>query len=142
LVLLEYQKPPLLETSLTSIIKFGENGLGMIVSNIATLRPLFRKVFRLGESDSASKPKKSSGSSHPGYGFPNNSRRTYNDVERGYEMDLTSGSEKYHHGKVSTQVRGGSVSSDSESQKQILDDTRTPPPAGIVVSRQVNVQRQ
>lgn len=101
----------------------------MIVGNIATLRPLFLRVFRLGTEGSSDPrsnltPRVRGGldRSHP-----------YRSFGPAHEMDAMAGR--------STQVRGGdgrgSLSSDGASEKEILSKPGNS--NGIIVSRQVEI---
>ncbi|KAL4995188.1 hypothetical protein BDV10DRAFT_203219 [Aspergillus recurvatus] len=105
---------------------FAENAIGMTVGNVATLRPLFRKLL-----DNTRRP-----------GYSSRPSR----LESGFELS--------HHGKSGTAYattltevnQGGrdrkdrsSQLSDSDSRKMILDGNATRQGANIVVSRQVDV---
>lgn len=121
---------------------YAENGIGMFVGNLATLRPLFRRMFNLGGSDNKSNAPLS-GRGTGGSAFPNSSRRTYKSFDTSYELGTVNEEAKSKIPNITTtQIHGGgrersSVASDSESQKQILEKTRGP--QGIVVSRQINI---
>jgi hypothetical protein len=115
---------------------YAEPALGMIVGNIATLRPLFRRILHLGTEESD--PSNSKGTPS---GFSNVKRaHPYKpfDIDEDHELAGVSG-----RGKgtlLETQIHGGrdgrsSLSSDSESQKHILDNKH------IVVSQQVEISR-
>lgn len=117
----------------------------MFVGNLATLRPLFRRMLKLGGSDNDTAPNKLTPN-----GFPSQSRRTYKSFDASYELGSVSQStEKDGAVLNSTQIRGGvdgvgrsRISSDTESQKQILDTaTRSYGPNDIMVSRQINISR-
>ncbi|KAK7518160.1 uncharacterized protein IWZ02DRAFT_311348 [Phyllosticta citriasiana] len=122
---------------------YGENGLGFIVGNVSTLRPLFRKLLHLGGSDNDSK----GGAMSNSYGFPQGGRRTYKEFD--YELEgqpsgASSNADKFAAVATQTQIRGGgrseSVSSDSESQKKILSGNQHQSMnQGIMVSHQVNI---
>ncbi|KAI1249882.1 hypothetical protein MGN70_009499 [Eutypa lata] len=127
-------------------MRYAENGLGLIVGCVSTLRPLFRTVFGLSGGSSyptpAPNPKDGSrfGSRYP---FPGgNSRRAY--TEFGPEYELDSPNKVYDNQgdmTTSTQIRGGDDnSSDSESQKEILKSSKDP--AGIYISREVHITGQ
>ncbi|KAI1344180.1 hypothetical protein F5Y15DRAFT_104615 [Xylariaceae sp. FL0016] len=120
---------------------YAENGLGVVVGCLATLKPLFKRG--LGLSDGNSKPtSKSFGGSKmgKGHGFPTNSRRTYEECEDGYELKHSeSGFDKYNVGAISTRVgRDDASSSDGESQKKILAGNNTQ----IFVSRQIDITHE
>lgn len=127
-------------------IRYAENGLGLIVGCISTLRPLFRKVFGLSEGSSyptpAPFPKEGSRyglrSAFPG----GNSRRAYTEFGPEYELDSPNkGFDKHGDMTTSTQIRGGDDnSSDSESQKEILKSSKDP--AGIYISREIKITGQ
>ncbi|KAK7752305.1 hypothetical protein SLS62_005640 [Diatrype stigma] len=129
--------------SISDIVIWGyaENGLGLLVGCISTLRPLFRKVFRLGGGSSyptpSAFPKEGSRYAFPG----GNSRRAYTEFGPSYELDSPKDYDKDTMAN-STRIRGGDDgnSSDSESQKQILQAAKDP--AGIYVSREVHISGQ
>jgi hypothetical protein len=97
---------------------------------VATLRPLFRRLFGLGGETSKPSSGKSISGVCSGYGFPSNSRRTYEECDTIYELTTPVGAlaagasyEKYGNAITRTNIRGGSVDDDifeTESQKQIL----------------------
>jgi hypothetical protein len=110
---------------------FAENSIGMIVGNVATLRPLFR-ILRDGKTSDYKNYNQS-----PGF---NSSLRTGGPMHsRNYELGenvkglnhMTMTSEIDHNPR-------GSLS-DGDSQKEILDNGQRPGQADIVVSRQVVV---
>ncbi|KAK6077880.1 hypothetical protein SCUP234_01042 [Seiridium cupressi] len=131
---------------LSNIVLWGyaENGIGMFVGNLSTLRPLFRRLLGLGSSH-ATAP-----SGMTPNGLPSKATHPYRSFDPGYELqsvkEKPSGSMT-----TSTQIMGGdrsSLSSDGESQKNIVDGPNrgtsraasTPyAPGGIVVSRQIDV---
>lgn len=107
------------------------------------MRPLFRKLLHLGGSDNDSK----AGALSNSYGFPANGRKTYKEFGD-YELEgqpsgASSNGDKFAAVATQTQIRGGgrseSVSSDSESQKQILSGNHQSVNQGIMVSHQVNI---
>ncbi|OMP87738.1 hypothetical protein BK809_0007826 [Diplodia seriata] len=127
---------------------YAENGIGVIVGCIGTLRPLFRKVLHLGSSNDGSTPMKYGGASSKG-NFPSNARRTYDKFDSQYELEegmagaSSSGSDKYAPQAHETEIRAGmarsgSLRSDSDSQKQILEDSQG---NGIMVHSQVQISR-
>lgn len=129
---------------------YAENGIGMIVGCVGTLRPLFRKVLHLGGSESdPSTPRYGLNSQKYATGtFPSNARRTYKDLDTTYELEDGNGSsaasaaDKYGTTTHETQIkagyeRDGSLHSDSDSQKQILDES-----GGIMVHSHVQVSRE
>lgn len=123
---------------------YGEIAVGMFVGCLATLRPLFRKVFRLGSLGSTGKSKY--GSASP---FPTSSRRTYDkfssshkDIEMG-SMGMTSSAFK-GSSNPSNEVSGDRASlsnlSEPDSIEQILQDAKKQGMENsIVVSRQVQI---
>ncbi|KAI1075461.1 hypothetical protein F5B20DRAFT_559788 [Whalleya microplaca] len=126
--------------SISDIVIWGyaENGLGLVVGCLATLRPLFRKAFALGGSRSYGTGQGLSGAGKQ-YGFPSNSRRTYTECEPGHELDTTDKTyDKYGNVVTSTQVLGGDSASlsDNESQREIL---RGKGSNKTHVSREVNI---
>lgn len=123
---------------------YAENGIGLFVGNLATLRPLFRTFLGLGTS--------SGGNTAPTAtpnGLPNKVTHPYRSFGGGYEMGSMS-APNGKNGSVSTQTQiyGGeraSVSSDGESQKEIMEKPAYMNMAGyggnaIVVQRQVDIQ--
>ncbi|KAI0015044.1 hypothetical protein F4780DRAFT_128711 [Xylariomycetidae sp. FL0641] len=120
---------------------YAENGLGLAVGCMSTLKPLFRKVLRLsdaGSSDPTSKyanPQSGKNSAFPG----GNSRRTYTDIENnGYELSnaSTKGGDKF---ATNVTAHDRDSLSDTESQKKILGANGQ---NGIYVSRQVAITRE
>jgi hypothetical protein len=123
----------------------------MLVGNIATLRPLFRKMLDLGGSDSNTAPTQLMMTPN---GMPSSSYHPYKSFDHQYEMGAV-GSGKTDSNMNSTQIHGGadktsrsSISSDSDSQKQIIENNKRTSreqgqqpysAGGIVVSRQINV---
>ncbi|KAK6859984.1 hypothetical protein PG995_003620 [Apiospora arundinis] len=61
---------------------YAENGVGVFVGNLATLRPLFRKMLSLGGTDDSSKP---TGYGASGLGLPSKQHHPYQSFEN-YEM--------------------------------------------------------
>ncbi|KAI1878428.1 hypothetical protein JX265_000360 [Neoarthrinium moseri] len=127
---------------------YAENGLGMFVGNLSTLRPLFRTFLGLGSSGGDTVP-----TGLTPNGLPSKSAHPYRSFDAGYEMG-TVHSTKDRKGDIatSTQILGGldktsrgSLSSDGESQKNIVEKPSRGPgshgfgPGGIVVSRQIDV---
>lgn len=90
----------------------------MIVGNIATLRPLFLRVFRLG-SESSSNPH----SNATPRAFGTDRSHPYRSFGPEHELDTVVGR--------STRIQGGdgrsSLSSDGASEKQILGKGGNPP---------------
>ena len=114
----------------------------MLVGNIATLRPLFSRMFNLGGSTNNSVAP-ITGRGNASSAFPNSSRRTYTPFDTSYELGTMSTEANSKNSNITTtQIHGGgpersSVVSDSESQERILEETRGP--HGINVSRQINI---
>lgn len=106
---------------------FAENGIGMMVGNIATLRPLFRVLRDRKTSDYKNYHNSNgiSGSRSGGAMF-----------SRNYELE--SGKNLNH---TTTEVDHGQRSSlsDGDSQKDILHNGQQPGQTDILVSRQVMV---
>lgn len=124
---------------------YGEIAVGMFVGCLATLRPLFRKMFRLG-SVGSSKSKGGTGAS----AFPSSGRRAYGQHSRlkdDYEMGGMGTTSHAFKGSasISHEVTGGtrtSITSDSDSIEQILKDSKKQGMGGvtgIMVSRQVQI---
>ncbi|KAJ6177799.1 hypothetical protein N7519_008260 [Penicillium mononematosum] len=110
---------------------FAENSIGMIVGNVATLRPLFRILRDRKTSDYKNYNRS------PGYGTSNRSGRA--NVSRNYELpEIVKGTNHTTTTSVIDHNRRGSVS-DGDSQKEILDNGQRPGEADIMVSRQVIV---
>ncbi|KAI0129103.1 hypothetical protein BJ170DRAFT_594920 [Xylariales sp. AK1849] len=139
---------------LANIVLWGyaENGIGVFVGNLSTLRPLFRKMLSLGGSDTNNAPTAHMATS----GLPSKSYHPYQSFDAGYELgSMGAGDEKGAGNiKTSTHILGGldktnrdSISSDGDSHKEIMDSPtlrnrqETPTSGGIVVSRQVNISR-
>ncbi|KAK7928801.1 hypothetical protein PG985_005799 [Apiospora marii] len=123
---------------------YAENGVGIFVGNLATLRPLFRKMLSLGGTDDSSKP---TGYGASGLGLPSKIQHPYQSCE-GFEMRSGSGAANGDQ-TTTTKIHGGSPSQDSffdetGSQKKILradsaSKKNGAKPQGIVVSRQVEI---
>jgi hypothetical protein len=110
---------------------FAENSIGMIVGNVATLRPLFRILRDRKTSDYKNYNRS------PGYGTSN--RTGGANISRNYELpEIGKGTNHTTTTSVIDHNRRGSVS-DGDSQKEILDDGQRPGEADIMVSRQVIV---
>lgn len=142
---------------------YGEIAVGMFVGCLATLRPLFRKLFRLGSigsSGRSTKPGRSAGGGASASPFPTNSRRTYGQVSGDHRGGPgAAGFEMGHMGVRSDAFRGGSspgkssgessgdarasvsISSESDSIEQILKEASKQGMGSksIVVSRQVQI---
>ncbi|KAH9870913.1 hypothetical protein J1614_006485 [Plenodomus biglobosus] len=120
---------------------YAEPALGMIVGNIATLRPLFKRMLNLGSDSSAQgRP-----NGTPGDGSAPRRMHPYKPFDHDYELDVRVDSRGNH---VSTQIHGGqgereSIASETESQKHILEKSGSLPSSkrGIVVSQQVEINR-
>ncbi|KAF2635850.1 hypothetical protein P280DRAFT_553421 [Massarina eburnea CBS 473.64] len=122
---------------------YAEPALGMIVGNIATLRPLFRRVLHL-DSSSSTDPHSNvtprvlnnANLSHP-----------YRSLDRDHELGVVVG---VGAGQT-TRIRGGQTAggggrdspsgSDNESQKEILGSSSNGKGRGILVSKQVDISR-
>lgn len=115
----------------------------MFVGCLATLRPLFRRVFRLGSVGRSGA--RGNASESP---FPSKARRTYGQVSRAddaFEMGGMGTTSNAFKGSVSakSQVTSGaraSITSD-DSVEQILKDAdkQGKGGSGIMVSRQVHI---
>ncbi|KAF1947727.1 hypothetical protein EJ02DRAFT_449209 [Clathrospora elynae] len=124
---------------LANIIIWGyaEPALGMLVGNIATLRPLFRHALNLGSEDSGL-----AGSKYiPGGTVDPSRAHPYKSFDHDYELGTVVPNQEGN--VLSTQIKGGrsSESSDNESQKQILEkcDKYHPESKEIVVINQVDI---
>jgi len=122
---------------------YGENALGFLVGNLATLRSLFRKVFGFGGSSTQKATLAGNSKADSGSAFPSNSSRTYEDVEVGTEFGLGSRYRRDKYGMSITMTKWDETDSISEtgSQKQILEGQERLSP-GIVVNRSVNVSHE
>ncbi|OQE93059.1 hypothetical protein PENNAL_c0006G11860, partial [Penicillium nalgiovense] len=109
---------------------FAENSIGMIVGNVATLRPLFRILRDRNTSDYKNYNRT------PGQNTSNRTGRA--NVSRNYELPEIGKATNHTTTSVIDHNRRGSVS-DGDSQKEILDNGQRPGEADIVVSRQVIV---
>ncbi|PSR80026.1 hypothetical protein BD289DRAFT_374729 [Coniella lustricola] len=135
----------LYEVSNVLIWGYMEVAVGVFVGCIATLRPLFRSIFRLGSLGSSA-TKSASGPSK--LGFASNARHTYDQFSshRDYEMgDIGTTSRAY---KGSTGPSGppstSGGASESDSMEQALMDKNEKPGAGhqgVMVSRQIHIVR-
>lgn len=110
---------------------FAENSIGMIVGNVATLRPLFRVLRDRNTSDYKTYHKSPGiNSSHRTGGMMNSRNYELSENVKGLNH-MTTTSAIDHHPR-------GSMS-DGDSQKEILENGQRPGEADIVVSRQVVV---
>ncbi|KAK4119673.1 hypothetical protein N657DRAFT_626517 [Parathielavia appendiculata] len=123
---------------------YGENGLGLIVGCVMTLRPLLRNILKLGGDTSN---KQSHGTSNARYGFGSSMRRrTYQecDSEHGESRHHVSSSNGYGNTMTLTEILGGKrkeedVSSfETESQRKIVTGDEEAG-GGIVVTRHVKL---
>lgn len=93
---------------------YAENGIGMVVGCLSTLRPLFRRVFHLGSSAQ-------DGASSKMNGTRKATRRNYVNCEAGYELP-----EGVRPSDRDVVVKGGTVKEtsirDSDSEEHILSD--------------------
>lgn len=116
---------------------YAEPAIGMIVGNLATLRPLFRRMFGSGSESSTST------GAVPTIGGVSSRSHPYKSFDPDYDLGPILGNSEL----TSTQVQSGHdserharPSSDSDSQKQILE-MPIREQGGIVVSRQFKVSR-
>ena len=122
---------------------YAEPALGMIVGNIATLRPLFRRALKLdgsapsgpsGPPDSAPGISNKSGQSHPYKSF---------DQDHDHELGNVLGGGRTNDIVGGRHVPGGGrdslTGSDNDSQKEILGGGSKD--RGIMVSKHVEVSR-
>ena len=110
---------------------FAENSVGMIVGNVATLRPLIR-ILRDRNTSNYNNYNRSPGFNNSNPTGRGNFSRNYELPEIGKDLNHTTTTSVIDHN------RRGSVS-DGDSQKEILDNGQRPGEADIVVSRQVIV---
>ncbi|KAJ5921683.1 hypothetical protein N7454_009157 [Penicillium verhagenii] len=129
-VALTNQEDYLYQVANVVIWGFAENGIGMIVGNVATLRPLLR-ILRDRKNSDYKNYNQSPGfkSSHRSQGVIFSGIYELADHEKN---QITSTSVADHT------RRGGSLS-DGDSQKDILENGQRPGQADILVSRQVVV---
>lgn len=121
---------------------YAENGIGMFVGNLSTLRPLFRRVLGLGGSSGQTAP-----SGMTPNGLPSKNTHPYRSFDPGYEMGTMHSIKEKPSLATSTQIVGNdrsSISSDGESQKHIMEGGPSSGPGsygagGIVVSRQIDI---
>lgn len=120
---------------------FAENGVGFIVGCISTLRPLFRKMFHLGDSTGGSGMKLSEGYGHS---YGNSRGRLENGHGSGFMDPPPAYSGGNSKGKTKTAVtssqlgRKTSADSGTESEEYILQDmSGVDMRSGIQVSRSV-----
>ncbi|KAJ5725001.1 uncharacterized protein N7483_006358 [Penicillium malachiteum] len=106
---------------------FAENALGMIVGNIATLRPLFR-ILRDGKTSDYTKSPIFQNSHRTGGGMYS---KSYELAEHGQSVNHTAITTVQEHERHSI--------SDGDSQKEILDNVQRPGQTEILVNRQVTV---
>ncbi|KAK3293846.1 uncharacterized protein B0H64DRAFT_475410 [Chaetomium fimeti] len=130
---------------------YAENGLGLIVGCVMTLRPLFRKALNLGGDTS----NKRSGISSGRYGFRGSERRPYQKCENDYELRVRgdeTGDGPSTNGTTFTRVLGGKREEDlssfeTESQNKILkaDDEVSGDhqvPHSIVVTKHIKLSHE
>ncbi|KAI4927831.1 hypothetical protein J4E85_006343 [Alternaria conjuncta] len=118
---------------------YAEPALGMLVGNIATLRPLFQRLLHLGSSGSH-QPR--SGTPH-GVSNPDRSHR-YKPFDTELELGTVADNQDTHMPAIKVHAGRVSVSSDSESQKEILEKNDrfvNNNKDSIVVSRHVEISR-
>lgn len=141
----------LLQVGVANIViwGYGEIAVGMFCGCLATLRPLFRKMFRLG-SVGTSGVKPSAPSNSP---FPQNSRSAYGQISGKHARDVEMGNLASSNNAYKVSVNGAnemqtecraSVSSEPDSIEQILKDSQAQGIGGgkgIVVERQINIVR-
>ncbi|KAI0143136.1 hypothetical protein GGR57DRAFT_518873 [Xylariaceae sp. FL1272] len=140
-VALTFSEDYLFAVSDIALWGYAENGLGVVVGCIATLKPLFRKVFGLSEGSTDPTAGKTPIGQRNNYGFPSNARRTYAECEDGYELNSPCDEFDKHGGMHSTRVTkddDGSLS-DTASHKKILQNDRG---NHIVVSHQIQITHE
>ncbi|KAH9880280.1 hypothetical protein IAQ61_000569 [Plenodomus lingam] len=124
---------------------YAEPALGMIVGNIATLRPLFHRMLHLGSESSGPRPSNDT----PGSDNTPKHMHPYKPFDTEHELGTLDESVCCKGGDhVSTEILGakgrqGSIYSESESQKQFLEkwEDRSPSRGAIVVSQHVEISR-
>ncbi|GKZ87426.1 hypothetical protein AnigIFM59636_003850 [Aspergillus niger] len=120
--------------SVTNVVIWGftENALGMIVGNVATLRPLFR-ILRDRKTSSNNKYNSRGYYSSQRTGPANMYSRNYELAEQGKHTNQITTTSMADHTRRPSQM------SDGDSQKQILAGGTPPGDTDILVSRQVIV---
>lgn len=93
---------------------YAENGIGMVVGCLSTLRPLFRRVLRLGSSAPDASTKMG--------GTRSKSRRNYLHFEEGFEMPESSKSTDRDVVVKGGTIKENSVRGDSDSEEHILGE--------------------
>ncbi|KAL1310501.1 hypothetical protein AAFC00_000787 [Neodothiora populina] len=101
---------------------YAENGIGLVVGCVSTLRPLFRRMFHLGGSTDGKSAKQT---------WPQSDRRAYHEFESGYEMPHKLRSDKVD-AQTTVRARRSSDLADNVSEEHILRDV-----GGIQISRSV-----
>ncbi|KAF2136967.1 uncharacterized protein K452DRAFT_312771 [Aplosporella prunicola CBS 121167] len=127
---------------------YAENGVGLIVGCISTLRPLFRKLLHLGGSDSDTSTPSKGLTAHSGW--PSNGRRTYKECESAYELQNSAEDSKFGSTAIETRIRGAGAGapgltggreslSEDGSMKNILLGDQQQDQNGIMVSHNVQI---
>jgi hypothetical protein len=119
---------------------YGEIAVGMFCGCLATLRPLFRKIFRLGSLGTSGQKPSAGASNLP---FPQSSRKTYEQFSNGRDVEMGN------MGTVCDAYRGTAADSENlrtssvSSEDQILHEAKKHGMGSksIFVSRQVEVER-
>lgn len=111
--------------------------MGMFCGCLATLRPLVRRMFRLGSLGTSGQKPSAGASNLP---FPQNSRKTYEQFSSGRDVEMGTVSDAY---RGTAQHSENLQTSSASSDDQILYDAKKQPMGNksIVVSRQVDVDR-
>jgi len=105
----------------------------MLVGNVATLRPLFHHVLRLGANGSEQANTRGGAP-----GTAGSKRRSHGYMPFDMDLDLDATTDNIFESQLSNQIHDSrtSLGSDSESQKQSRDKSK------IIVTLQVEVSRE
>lgn len=119
---------------------YGEIAVGMFCGCLATLRPLFRKMFRLGSIGTSGQKPSAGASNLP---FPQNSRKTYEQFSNGRDVEMGNMGTVSDAYRGTVQDSGTLRTSNASSEDQILYDAKKHGMGNksIVVSRQVEIDR-
>ncbi|KAK7985135.1 hypothetical protein PG996_005622 [Apiospora saccharicola] len=126
---------------------YAENGVGVFVGNLSTLRPLFRKMLSLGGTDESSKPTGYGGASAAGLPSTKHPYQSFDNYE------MRGGTSGGNGDGTTTQCHGGSSSQDSFFESDEIDSQKKMARAGsnsaknaakspgIMISRQIDISR-
>ncbi|KAI0475400.1 hypothetical protein GGR56DRAFT_511463 [Xylariaceae sp. FL0804] len=115
---------------------YAENGLGVLVGCLATLKPLFRKVLRLGDSSGSRSTLKHYGKGGPSFG---KSRRDYTDIEDRYELNSKPTND---HFRTDVTANGTRDAESLASSEEYATNSPGVPKPGVFVSTHIAVTRE